>query len=170
MYWTIDGKDIVKSIDVDLGASRSNKVIPQSEIKAVAGNDPYVPLSLKHNGDFGFKGILNIPIEDYDGKYANLYSYTDNQLELLGHTKISEGYMRFAFRRASDCLIVIRSQSHGEDISFDISAYIGDDVSADAGVYLDGEMVKDAVPVIGIIVPISVSAVFIMKLRRKRNG
>lgn len=135
-YWTINGKDIEKSRKVDLGVRIRNNLIPDDKISAAAGDNKTIQFSLRHNGDFGFKGVLNLPISaKYNGKYANLFYYNNGSLDFVGSSYIAKGTASFAFTHASDYLIVIDDHAYGEDVSTAAGVY-GDTESASDHVYV----------------------------------
>ena len=77
--------------------------------------------------------------------------------------------MRFAFRHASDYLIVISDKPYGEDISSDIVYYNVDDVSAAAGLYEANERVGDTASIAGIFIPVGIALASMMFIIRKRS-
>ena len=157
-YWTINGKDVEKSDKIDLGVTLNTKFASENKIKVIAGNNTPIPFTLEHSGELGFTGYLNISVDKaYDGQFANLYYYNKGEFEFMESSEILDGYARFTFDHASDYVIVIDKYAYG------------DDVSSAAKIYAGSDIVENTVPFIGVIVPITVSAVLIMKLRRKRN-
>ena len=118
--WEIKGTDIEKAKKVDLGVRLRSKIIPAEKIAEVAGENKTVQFSLRHNGDFGFKGVLIMPFSTkYNGQYANLYYYNKakDSLDFVGSSKISGGKASFVFTHASDYVVVIDDTAYGEDVS-----------------------------------------------------
>lgn len=158
VYWNINGKDIERSQKVDLGVTLNTKFASDDEITELAGDKKTVSFSLNHNGDLGFTGLLDIPVnKSYNGQYENLYRYGKNGFEFVISSKISDGYAEFVFSHASDYLIVI-----------DTNAY-GDDVSSATGIYAVSDIVENVMPVVGFIVPIAVSLTMILRKRPKAS-
>lgn len=117
-YWTINGMDIENPRSADLGVRINNNAVSKDKIKDFAGSKKTVQFTLKHNGKFGFKGILNIPVnKKYNGKYANLYYYNKGEFEYMGYSLIENNYAKFAFNHASDYVIVIDDYPYAEDVS-----------------------------------------------------
>ena len=155
VYWSVNGKDIEKSKKVDLGVTLNSKFASADELNELAGDRKTVKFSLAHSGDLGFTGLLNIPVSNtYNGQYANLYYYGKNGFEFVVSSKISDGCAEFVFSHASDYVIVIDQYAYG------------DDVSSAAGMYLVGQIVEDAVPVVGFVIPIAVSLVMILRKKK----
>lgn len=114
--WTINGKDIKAGNlkDIDLKVNFDTKVVPDSVVSAVAGNNPTKQISLAYNGDFGFKANLSFNIgSEYQGKYGNLFYYDSNgKLVFMNAGKISgDGTVSLEFSHASDYVIVISEEN-----------------------------------------------------------
>ncbi len=117
-YWEINGENVTKAKAVDLGVKVNGTLIPKSKVEEFAGDKTTVQLTLKHNGDFGFTGVLNVPINKANnGKFANLYYYHGGQFDFVGSSAIVDGRAKFAFSHASNYLIVIDDYAYGEDVS-----------------------------------------------------
>ncbi|MDE6596899.1 MAG: hypothetical protein K2K44_12935, partial [Oscillospiraceae bacterium] len=117
-YWEINGKNVTDAKDVNLGVKVNSKLIPESKVEAFAGEKTTIQLSLSHNGDLGFTGILNVPVGNANnGKFANLYYYHGGKFDFVGSSPISGGRTQFAFSHASNYLIVIDDYAYGEDVS-----------------------------------------------------
>ena len=160
-YWTVNGNDIEKARKVNMGVKMNSKAVSSDEIKELAGDNKTVQFSLRHNGEFGFKGYLNVPVnKKYNGKYANLYYYNKGEFEFIGSSLISGGYAEFAFTHASDYVIVISDEAYG------------DDVSSAAGIHENGEIehfYSKPYAGIAVIVPISAVLAFVLRKRIKAN-
>ena len=117
--WTINGKDVENSRDIDLSISNNTK-IPVKVINNVTGECSYITISLKHNGNFGFEAVLTIDLGNKNkGLYANLYYYNTKtkKTEFVGSDKInSKGEADFSFTHASDYIIVIDKVDHGKPV------------------------------------------------------
>lgn len=117
-YWEINGANVTSAKAVDLGVRMNSKLIPASKVEEFAGDKTTVQLSLRHNGDLGFTGVLNVPInKSYNGKFANLYYYNGGKFDFVGSAAIAGGRAQFAFSHASNYLIVIDDYAYGEDVS-----------------------------------------------------
>lgn len=112
--WSIDGKDIQKAQDIDLGVTLDTHAIPSDLIKSVAAHQKTKQLSLAHNGAFGFKAQLQINVgKDYAQQYGNLYWYHDHALELIDVYQVDhQGMLTLTFDHASDYVIVFDKQKH----------------------------------------------------------
>lgn len=117
-YWEISGANVTAAKAVDLGVRMNSNLIPASAVSELAGDKTTIQLSLKNNGDFGFTGVLNVPVgKANDGKFANLYYYHSGKFDFVGSSAISNGRAKFAFSHASNYLIVIDDYAYGEDVS-----------------------------------------------------
>lgn len=114
--WTINGKDIQATNlkDINLKVIKHTDHIPSSTVKALAGSNPCMQISLVHEGNFGFKATLNIGVgSEYAGKYGNLY-YHDSagKMVFINAGQInSEGNVSLEFSHASDYLLVMSAQA-----------------------------------------------------------
>lgn len=117
-YWEISGKNVTEAKAVDLGIRMNSTLIPESKVNEFAGDKNTLQFSLKHNGEFGFTGILNIPVsKSYNGKFANLYYYHGGKFDFVGSSAVSDGRAKFAFTHASNYLVVFDDYAYGEDVS-----------------------------------------------------
>lgn len=110
--WVVNGKSIKDKIttSIDLGVTVGSSSIPADKIKALAGDNKTLAISLAHDGAFGFDAnlILNVGKENA-GKYANLYYYNESTgaLEYTQACKVKEdGTVTFNFTHASEYVIV----------------------------------------------------------------
>ena len=116
VQWIINGQNIesTSGTDLDMGVRIGAKNIPNDMLTPVVGSYPHTEIELKHNGTFGFSGILRIPLgESNAGLYAYLYYYDtkEKEMKFMQSTQISStGYAEFSFNHASDYTIVIRSE------------------------------------------------------------
>lgn len=114
--WTINGEDITKPMDIDLGVNEGADNIPVMIINEVTGGCDYTEITLSHDGDFGFTAVLTIDAgEENEGFYANLYYYVDAGLDFICADKISsKGMADLTFTHASEYIIVIDNENHGK--------------------------------------------------------
>ena len=111
--WVVKGKDIKNKLSkaVDLGVTLGKSDIPSDKIKALAGDNATIELSLAHDGEFGFTATLRLYVgTQYNGKYANLYYYNEKtgSLEYVKAVKVNaDGAVEYEFTHASDYVIVM---------------------------------------------------------------
>ncbi len=111
--WIVNGKNIVSKLKdaIDLGVTVGKSSIPADKIKALAGDNKTIELSLAHDGAFGFDATLRINVgAENSGKYANLYYYNEKTgaLEYVQALKVNaDGTVDFKFSHASDYVIVL---------------------------------------------------------------
>ena len=111
--WVVKGKDIKNKLSkaIDLGVTLGKSDIPSDKIKALAGDNASIELSLAHDGEFGFTATLRLYVgTQYNGKYANLYYYNEKtgNLEYVKAVKVNaDGAVEYEFVHASDYVIVM---------------------------------------------------------------
>lgn len=111
--WVVKGKDIKNKLSkaIDLGVTLGKSDIPSDKIKALAGDNASIELSLAHDGEFGFTAALRLYVgTQYNGKYANLYYYNEKtgSLEYVKAVKVNaDGAVEYEFTHASDYVIVM---------------------------------------------------------------
>ena len=111
--WVVKGKDIKNKLSkaIDLGVTLGKSDIPSDKIKALAGDNASIELSLAHDGEFGFTATLRLYVgTQYNGKYANLYYYNEKtgSLEYVKAVKVNaDGAVEYEFTHASDYVIVM---------------------------------------------------------------
>ena len=111
--WVVKGKDIKNKLSkaIDLGVTLGKSDIPSDKIKALAGDNASIQLSLSHDGEFGFTATLRLYVgTQYNGKYANLYYYNEKtgSLEYVKAVKVNaDGAVEYEFTHASDYVIVM---------------------------------------------------------------
>ena len=116
--WKINGKDITSvSGSIDLGVKLGTSGIPV-EVRNNVTNEKYsTTLHLNHNGNFGFKAVMTVPLRKQDaGLIANLFYYNPSKktLEFVSSAKIdANGNAELDFNHASDYAIVIDDHSLG---------------------------------------------------------
>lgn len=110
--WIVNGTSVKDKITtpIDLGVTIGSSSIPADKVKALAGDNKTLELSLAHDGAFGFdaKLVLNVGKEN-SGKYANLYYYNEStgNLEYSQACKVAaDGTVTFTFSHASEYVIV----------------------------------------------------------------
>lgn len=114
--WTIDGNSIDADAlaDVNLEVRTEGGGIPDEKIQElVTDGSNYLELSLSHEGEFGFKAVLTVKMEEGNpGQYANLFYYNENEVwEYIGASMIDESKnASFEFEHASEYLIVINDK------------------------------------------------------------
>lgn len=111
--WIVNGKNIVSKLKdaIDLGVTVGKSSIPADKIKALAGDNKTIELSLAHDGAFGFDATLRVNVgAENSGKYANLYYYNEKTgaLEYVQALKVNaDGTVDFKFSHASEYVIVL---------------------------------------------------------------
>lgn len=122
--WTIKSGDIEKAKKVDIGVRMNRKTVSKDKLTEIAGDNKTIQFSLRHSGDFGFSGVLTLPVNKmYNGKYANLYYVNGDRFEFIGSSLVSDAAASFVFSHASDYVIVIDDEPYGEDISSAAGVY-----------------------------------------------
>ena len=106
--WDIDltGADMAAlsiNLQVDIGSAE----IPD-EVIGKLNCDEYTLMSLSHDGEFGFKVKLSVPVpESEQGRYANLYYYNPvtRKTELVDSVLVADSMATFSMSHASDYVI-----------------------------------------------------------------
>ncbi|WOO35690.1 Ig-like domain-containing protein [Anaerocolumna sp. AGMB13020] len=157
--WIINGKEITgKNLAaVNLKILLNTDAIPAPLIQEIAGEKPYVPLQLVHNGEFGFQAALKIRLEESSyGKFASLYYYEPQTktLKLQSINKVdAKGNTSFQFVHASDYVIILEDklslESELKELKMAVSSetlYFGGNTENTATVKLEiPEAVKAAI-------------------------
>lgn len=113
--WYMNGKSVVSQLTagVDMGVTLGGDKIPADKVKAVAGDNKTLQLSLAHDGKFGYDaGLILLVGTGYKDQYANLFYYNPatGKLEYSQADKVdADGYVRYQFSHASDYVIVFSS-------------------------------------------------------------
>lgn len=112
--WTIHGKDIDSTQNINLEVNFGLNNIPSELKNESTSNNPYQEISLTHNGEFGFKANLQMQVDSkYAGLYANLYYFTNNGLEYMSNSIIdTAGYVSLDFSHASDYLLIMKPKEN----------------------------------------------------------
>ncbi len=126
--WTINGKNVTADTlkDINLEVKIGNKgywpdsfddKYSKERLEMVRNSNPFLCMSLTHDGEFGFEATLNINVGTaYSGKYGNLYYFNDGFLEFISAAKVdANGNASLAFTHASDYAIVISDASAAPD-------------------------------------------------------
>ncbi|WP_242939821.1 alpha-amylase family glycosyl hydrolase [Roseburia sp. 499] len=110
--WIVNGNNVKNNVTtpIDLGVTMGSSSIPTNKIKALAGDNNTLEISLAHDGAFGFDASLNLKVgTENSGKYANLYYYNEStgKLEYTQACKVNaDGTVTFEFTHASEYVIV----------------------------------------------------------------
>ena len=106
--WDIDltGADMA-ALSIDLQVDIGSAEIPE-EVIGKLNCDEYTLMSLSHDGEFGFKVKLSVPVpESEQGRYANLYYYNPvtRKTELVDSVLVADSMATFSMSHASDYVI-----------------------------------------------------------------
>ena len=106
--WDIDltGADM-EALSIDLQVDLGNAAVPEEVIDKL-DCDEYMLMSLSHDGEFGFRVKLAVPIpESEQGRYANLYYYNPvtKKTELVDSVLVTDQTATFSMSHASDYVI-----------------------------------------------------------------
>lgn len=108
--WTINGKSVEKSNDINMNVKLNTKNIPTNVISSVSDGNDVIQLSLSHDGSFGFNAVITVTLgTKYNGKFANLMYYNPKteELEFVDASTVASGKATLNFSHASDYAIVI---------------------------------------------------------------
>lgn len=114
--WSVNGRDVAADSvrDIDFGVkagAEAEGLIPVSVVNSVTGERFYTALSLAYDGEFGFKAVLSLNVDQKNaGFYASLYYYNEQtqQMEFICEEEIgADGSVMLTFTHASDYLLVI---------------------------------------------------------------
>lgn len=114
--WSVNGRDVTadRVRDIDFGVkagAEAEGLIPVSVVNSVTGERFYTALSLAYDGEFGFKAVLSLNVDQKNaGFYASLYYYNEQtqQMEFICEEEIgADGSVMLTFTHASDYLLVI---------------------------------------------------------------
>ena len=117
--WTVNGMDITadQMRDIDLGVTTgadAGQSIPVDVINNVTGERYSMNLSLAYDGEFGFRAVLTVNMDQKNaGLYANLFYYNEDsgELEFICAGEIgTDGNVDLTFSHASDYVVVIDAQ------------------------------------------------------------
>lgn len=126
-YWSVNGEEIPAASDTvyqgyDLGVASNTGSIPAAVSETlpdgVTGNPP-IDLSLSHEGAFGFRMTLTVPVgTERSGYWANLYYFNPaaQKMEFRCAVKIDQlGNAHFPFTHASQYAVVIDASAHSAE-------------------------------------------------------
>lgn len=114
--WNIDvsSADMDALTAVDLGITFGVNDIPAELIDEPADGNAYLQFTLAHDGPFGFDAELTVALgAEYCGKYANLFYYNPERMELefvCDSVIDAEGNACFDMEHASSYVIIISDQ------------------------------------------------------------
>ncbi len=147
-----EGLEVLKALDMKavLGSSNIPAAVLEDFSKQLGQKDArdLVPLSLSHEGSFGFTAYLSVYMESAGaGKTANLFYYNPvtGQLEFQYAAVIDgKGYVRFPFHHASDYIIalddgkVLQTELNKTSLTADKKIlYVGGNTGKETGLCLD---------------------------------
>ncbi len=109
VVWNIDLEGIdTSNLDVDLSVTFNESQIPAAVVDGLDSSD-YILMTLGHNGAFGFKATLDVPVgTEHAGKFANLYYFNpdSSEMEFVESVAVSgDGKASFKFEHASEYAI-----------------------------------------------------------------
>lgn len=113
VIWHINGSDIsggeIPEIDFDVVLNTTN--IPEEMANSVKTDGASLQFEIKHDGEFGFKAGLTLPVgAENAGKIATLYWYDEANGVMVAQSKnvVNEnGNTTFEFTHASDYIVVV---------------------------------------------------------------
>jgi hypothetical protein len=120
--WTINGNDIgfIDVKDINLSVDTVTDSVPASTVEDLAGESETQQISLRHEGNFGFRGTLKMtaPLTE-EGNYANLFWYdSSNKLVFQDSSAVaSDGSIELDFAHASDYVIVYGKDMRPEEMA-----------------------------------------------------
>lgn len=129
--WAVNGLSFTnKPKDIDFRVRKDTKNIPSKLINEIADVYPHTNLTLEHQGEFGFTGILTVDVgKDNSGLYANLYYYDEpkNSLDFEEAVEVDGGgRASFEFLHASDYTVIIR----GDALTEKTASLLTEDISS----------------------------------------
>lgn len=112
--WTIT--DITSAAPVDLSVELEGGKTAAALIETVAKGNLYDTFSIAHEGDFGFKAVITIDIDElFNGKTAKLYWDNNGTLELIDSCVVADAKLNFDMTHASDYVVVIEGTATTDD-------------------------------------------------------
>ena len=118
--WSVNGRDVTADDvrDIDFGVkygAQAEGNIPVSVINNVTGEKFYTGLSLSYDGEFGFKAVLSLNMDQKNaGLYASLYYYNEQtgEMEFICEEEIAEdGSVELTFTHASEYILVVDAKA-----------------------------------------------------------
>ncbi len=149
--WTINGNSIDSDslADVNLKVKTDGGEIPDKKIQElVTDGSHYLELSLSQEGEFGFKAVLTVKMEEGNpGQYANLFYYNKDEIwEFMGASIIDNNRdASFEFEHASEYLIVINDKIMDNALSENVNVVTGEIVQQpeDEAEIIESEVSKE---------------------------
>ncbi len=111
--WILNGLSITGTDykDINFGVSLNSTGVPVKIINLVNGKESYMQVQLLHEGEFGFKAVLEMNLnKENKNLMANLFYYDPQKdnLTLQSAGKIdAKGNVRLTFEHASDYVIML---------------------------------------------------------------
>ena len=180
ILWDIDVSSIQKEdeLNVDMAVELGDADIPQNIIDSIIEDEPYVLMSLAHDGPFNFDATLSIPVEkQYQGMIANLFYFNEDleRMEFIASARPDEnGYASFNMKHASEYAIVF-AESSLETITNDTQTTTEPDTTAQEVFNeqnLDTESIENIILIVSVVVLIIVflfTTGLIIKFRKKKH-
>ena len=115
--WIINGLDVKEAKDTDLEVYLNTDNIPADVLDTVDVNAQKIPVTLKHNGEFGFDAILEITLPNVrDGSHASMFYYDEENKTLtkMEEVVVENGKAKFRFEHASEWLILVDEKHNDE--------------------------------------------------------
>ncbi len=118
--WSVNGQDVTAEgvRDIDFGVKYGEQAqgnIPVSVINNVTGERFYTGLSLSYDGEFGFRAVLSLNMDQKNaGLYASLYYYNEQtgEMEFICEEEIGEdGGVALTFTHASEYILVVDAKT-----------------------------------------------------------
>ena len=166
IMWNIDVSSIQNEdeLNVDMAVKLGDADIPQNVIDSISQDEPYVLMSLAHDGPFDFDATLSIPVEkQYQRMVANLFYFNEDleRMEFITAARPDQnGYASFNMKHASDYAIVFADTSL-ETITNDTQTTTEPDTIAQE---VFNEQNSENVPVENIILIVAVVVLIIVLL------
>ena len=118
--WTINGNDITAESpkDINLGVEMDTDVIDEAVVDKLVGDKAYREISLKHEGQFGFKASLRLSagLELAKKVISLIWVKDDGTSELIEDARVDEkGYVSLPFVHASNYLLVEKDESGSKE-------------------------------------------------------
>ena len=118
--WSVNGQNVTAEgvRDIDFGVkygAQAEGNIPVSVINNVTGERFYTGLSLSYDGEFGFRAVLTLNMDQKNaGLYASLYYYNEQtgEMEFICEEEIAEdGSVALTFTHASEYILVVDAKT-----------------------------------------------------------
>lgn len=171
--WIINGQDITDgSKDINLAVQTDVTPIPEDSVQKLAQGAPAKQIRLVHEGKFGFTATLRIEVgAEYEGKYGNLFWYTDDgKFTYIDTDKVDgEGYVSFTLSHASDYVIVLNDKVMSEkDIPADLQVSGQSTQAGNQTAPKTGDVSGSALPFLMLML-LMAGMTFVIVLRREQK-